>query len=185
MSTRSISFVSVKYLLNVVLGPDDPGPLDSLFASRFDERAMAVSLYASRECIADLERRNALGAHGYSHRPLAVLAPAEIRDDLVRGAAVLEEVAGSRPLVVSYPFGTKAAVNLVVAREARMSGFVVGMTLERAFNTTLDDPLLLARLDTNDAPLGKAPLFSIADGQIAIDERLSPRRMRYREEAAA
>lgn len=169
----------VKYLLNVVLGPIASGPVDALFAKWFDEAEVCDRLYASRGDIAELEARASLGAHAYTHRPLAVLDRAELRRDLDRGAEVLEAIAGRRPRVLSYPYGTEAAVDAVVAQEAAAAGFVVGMTLERALNATLEEPLLLARLDTNDAPGGRAPLFSITGDRLVVRHGLAASRTRY------
>lgn len=157
---------SVKYLLNVALGPTRPEPVDQVFAERFSEAELCDRLYATAEQVAELEARH----------------------DLERGADVLHRISGSRPRLVSYPYGTVGAVGAVsaaVADDAAAAGFEVGMTLERAFNETLDQTLLLARLDTNDAPGGRAPLFSVNGGAIAIREGLTSDRARYLDEETA
>jgi hypothetical protein len=179
---------SVKYLLNVALGPTRPEPVDQVFAERFSEAELCDRLYATAEQVAELEALGALGAHSHTDRPLGVLEPAEARHDLERGADVLHRISGSRPRLVSYPYGTVGAVGAVsaaVADDAAAAGFEVGMTLERAFNETLDQTLLLARLDTNDAPGGRAPLFSVNGGAIAIREGLTSDRARYLDEETA
>ncbi|MCP9485391.1 MAG: polysaccharide deacetylase family protein [Gaiellaceae bacterium MAG52_C11] len=176
---------ALKYLLNTVLGPRRPEPVDRVFAQFFVEETIAESLYASAEQVRELEALGALGAHGYSHRPLAVLGAREARADLERGAEVLERIVGHRPRTLSYPYGTPAAVDPAIAGEAAAAGFAVGMTLERAFNRTFDDPLLLARLDANDAPGGRAPLFAIEDGSIELHGNMTWARSRYLAEEAA
>ena len=52
-------------------------------------------------------------------------------------------------------------VSLKVGKCAADSGHSVWFTIERAINLPFSQPLLLARLDTNDAPGGKIPLLNI------------------------
>jgi peptidoglycan/xylan/chitin deacetylase (PgdA/CDA1 family) len=175
---------ALKYLLNVVLGPSRPEPIDRMFSERFSEAELAEELYVSREHVVQLEAVDALGAHAYTHRPLAVLEPNAARDDLERGAGVLESITGRRPRAISYPYGVAAAVNATVAAAAGESGYAFGVTMERAFNTTLDQPLLLARLDANDAPGGRSPLFSVNGDGIVVRDGMTAGRSRYLEEVA-
>jgi peptidoglycan/xylan/chitin deacetylase (PgdA/CDA1 family) len=106
-----------------------------------------IDLYMSVEQVVELERRSMLGGHGYAHNA---------RDDLRRGAEVLERVAGSRPLTMSYPHGRPLT---------GADGFVAAFTTERRLNMDLDAPLLLGRLDTNDLPGGPTPHLVLDDGQ--------------------
>ena len=94
-------------------------------------------LYVTREQVAELERRGMLGAHGYSH---------DARDNFARGADVLGSIVGARPRTMSYPYGRAAP---------GAQGFAAAFTTERKVNETLDEPLLLGRLDTNDLPGGR------------------------------
>jgi peptidoglycan/xylan/chitin deacetylase (PgdA/CDA1 family) len=149
------------------------------------EEEFCARLYMSEEQVAKLDREHgAVGSHGYAHVPLATLGAAGIRDDLEHGAALLERVTGTRPRVLSYPHGSERAVSRTVAEQASAAGFLVGFTMERAFNVTLEDPLLLARIDTNDAPGGKRPLFAIDGDSPLADEGMAPARTRYTDEAA-
>jgi hypothetical protein len=54
--------------------------------------------------------------------------------------------------------------------------------MERAFNRTLDEPLLLARVDTNDAPGGKRPLIEVEGERVAARDGMSAARARYLQE---
>jgi peptidoglycan/xylan/chitin deacetylase (PgdA/CDA1 family) len=100
--------------------------------------------------------------------------------DLERATAVIEDLTGVRPRAMSYPYGTVAAVSAAAGRSAAAAGYVAGFSTERAFNRTLEDPLLLARIDTNDAPGGKSPRFEIDDdGGLVLSERITPARTRY------
>ena len=154
----------LKYLLNMALPLEErERVIGAAFAEVFpDEAAAARELYMSREDVASLEREHAaVGAHSYAHEPLARLDDAGLRRDLDAVATLLEEVTGTRPRALSYPHGTASTVDVRVARSAAEAGFRVAFTMERALNPTLDEPLLLGRLDANDAPGGKRPLEEI------------------------
>jgi peptidoglycan/xylan/chitin deacetylase (PgdA/CDA1 family) len=143
----------VKFLLNIALpGQVRRQAIDALFAAEFpDERTFAGELYADRAQIAQLEReRAAIGAHSYAHEPLASLADGELDRDLARVTQLLRDLTGVVPRALSYPYGTPATVDARVAARARAAGYLAAFTMERGTNGTLDDPLLLARLDTND-----------------------------------
>ena len=113
----------------------------------------------SREQVGALA--SSVGAHSYAHEPLARLDDHALDADLEASAAVLEDEAGERPRALSYPHGTPSTVDARVAARAAAAGFRVGFTMERALNRTLEEPLLLGRLDANDAPGGKHPLDEI------------------------
>jgi peptidoglycan/xylan/chitin deacetylase (PgdA/CDA1 family) len=154
----------LKYLLNMRLPLDEREQVvGAAFAEVFpDEAAFAYELYMSRDDVAELERGHAaVGAHSYAHEPLARLADDALDEDLEAVAALLEEVTGSRPRALSYPHGTASTVDVRVARRAEAAGFRAAFTMERALNRTLEEPLLLGRLDANDAPGGKRPLDEI------------------------
>lgn len=173
----------LKYVLNHVL-PERVRErvIDDLFHELVpDEAAFARELYMPAEQVRELEQRHsAVGAHSYSHRPLALLGAAAAREDLARNAEILTSVTGVRPPVLSYPHGSAAAVSPEVAEAAGAEGFVAGFTMERAFNRSLEQPLLLARVDTNDAPGGKRPLFA-AD---VVGDGMGEARSRYLDETA-
>lgn len=158
----------VKYLLNIALAHDVRTALvDELFG---DDEAFVRELYMDREQMAELEARGMVGAHAWAHRPLAKLGDAELRDELEWSAALFAE----HPRVISFPYGTTDAVDERVAAAAAEAGFEVGFTMEPAYNRSLDQPLLLARIDVNDAP----------GGSHARPQRISPARTRYFAETA-
>ena len=59
-------------------------------------------------------------------------------------------------------------VSLKVGKCAADSGHSVWFTIERAINLPFSQPLLLARLDTNDAPAGKKPVLDVKKGKYNI-----------------
>jgi peptidoglycan/xylan/chitin deacetylase (PgdA/CDA1 family) len=162
----------VKYLLNMALAADERDRVvDAAFSEVFpDEVAFAARLYMSREEIRALAP--SVGAHSYAHEPLALMASEELDRDLERCTALVEELTGERPRAFSYPHGTPSTVDVATARRLAAAGYRVAFTMERALNQSLDEPLLLGRLDANDAPGGKRPL-----------EEIPPARTRYFEEA--
>jgi len=175
----------VKYLLNVTLGPTRSEQIvAAAFEDSFgDEAAFARELYMGPAEVADLERRGMLGAHTHSHLPLARLDADQQRREFEANLQALEQAAGRRPAIVSYPYGSLDAVDPSVEASAAAAGLVAGFTMERAFNRSLEQPLLLARLDCVDAPGGRRPLFA-ADDPFGPGSTLAPYRERYLDEVA-
>lgn len=50
-----------------------------------------------------------LGAHTHNHPMLSVLTPEEQLAEINRGAAILQEITGTRPRFVAYPYGNQEA----------------------------------------------------------------------------
>jgi peptidoglycan/xylan/chitin deacetylase (PgdA/CDA1 family) len=173
----------VKFLLQHAL----PEPLRERVANAAfraaggDEDAVFDDLYMDASAVADLAGRRALGAHALTHRPLAGLSASDVRHELDTSRDILERVSGERPLVLSYPFGAAGTVVPETAHAASASGFVAGFTTERCLNRTLEQPLLLGRIDANDAPGGRRPLLQLDDSTVRLDG-LEPGRRRYFEE---
>jgi len=85
----------------------------------------------------------------------------------------------------SYPYGGPGAVSLEVEQAARAVGLLFGFTMERAFNRSLDRPLILARADTNDVGGGKAPQFAYQNGEFVVTGRFGLRRQHHFSEPPA
>ena len=166
----------VKYALNVALPRDERDALvDEIFSAFGEEDGFVEEVYLSVEQLRDLAERGDLGAHSVSHRPLAKLDDNELADELGWKHA-------SR--VLSYPYGTPDAVDLRVAGAAAAHGFELAFTMEPALNRTLAQPLLLARIDVNDAPGGRHAKLEVADGDLRLLGGVSPARTRYMSETA-
>jgi peptidoglycan/xylan/chitin deacetylase (PgdA/CDA1 family) len=145
----------LKFLLNIRLPADRRRELvEDLFAAELpDETALAEDLYMDAAQVAELEREHhAVGAHSYAHQPLATLSNGELEDDITRVTQLLENLTGARPRAFSYPYGTPAAVDTRAAEAVETAGYRLAFTMRREVNETLDAPLLLGRLDTNDLP---------------------------------
>ena len=175
-----------KWLLNFGLEPElaerRVGPLFAELVA--DEAEWCEQTYLARDALRALAARGWLGNHGWSHRPLARLGEAAMRADLGRSQAALEQIGGAPVRFVSYPYGGANAVGPREAAAASALGLRVGFTMERAFNKTLAQPLLLARVDTNDAPGGKRPLVDVGGSGITLREGMDPQRRLHLDEAA-
>ena len=61
---------------------------------------------------------------------------------------------------ISYPLGNPGAVGIREGKISEKAGYKIGFTMEREWNRSLKNPLMLARVDCNDLPeIGKKPLF--------------------------
>lgn len=69
-----------------------------------------------------------LGAHTISHRALAKLPDAEVREEIRLSADRIEEITGKRPVSIAYPYGDAAAVSPRETRLAGELGFTSGVT---------------------------------------------------------
>jgi peptidoglycan/xylan/chitin deacetylase (PgdA/CDA1 family) len=157
----------IKYFLNHVLPFEDYKRLiAALFSREFDEGDFCREMYMRGEHIQALAEKHTIGSHSHFHGPLATFSKDVLQDSLIRSREALEDASGKRVSLISYPYGGPTAVNPDVARVAREAGFRAGFTMERSVNRSLEMPLLLARVSTNDAPGGKAPLIvSRGDGR--------------------
>jgi peptidoglycan/xylan/chitin deacetylase (PgdA/CDA1 family) len=173
----------LKYLFNVLLNDEEQGRLvDQLLVRHVEQdRGYFERLYLTSAQVVELDRRHALGAHGYSHAALARMTASAIESDILRNLSVLEKLAGRRPVTISYPHGFAETVSPMVFDVAERCGLRFGFTLERSFNLSLRSPLALARVDTNDAPGGKRPvIFPRADnGVIKVRAPMTVGRTRF------
>ena len=161
----------LKYLMNHVLDVELSNKIVKklLFSLISSEKHFCDNLYMAQDHIRQLGDRRYLGLHSHKHRPLSRMGPREILEDLVVNQQVLMEMSGINAIqAISYPFGSQEAVSLPVIDAAKEIGCVWGVTMERAFNQTLDHPLLLGRLDTNDVIGGKSPKFDFSMGLLTI-----------------
>lgn len=149
----------LKYLLNFILESDTKDILiDALFKEIADESNFSKELYMSVDDIKKLDKQGYLGTHSDLHLPLATLSEEEIVKDIKDSLDFLHnncEVDKIRS--ISYPYGGPKAVSQKVADISEQFGFDFGLTMFRGLNEIKDfgNPLLLKRVDTNDAPGGK------------------------------
>ena len=82
-------------------------------------------------------------AHTHTHRPLDILSPSVVRDELVRSKGLLEEHLGQPASSFAYPYGYYSAR---VRQIVRAAGYASACAIKRALSSLHDDPYALARL---------------------------------------
>ena len=149
----------LKYLLNFILETTlKEKIINDLFATLTDETALSKKLYMNTDDIQKLDKLNCLGTHSDSHLPLATLDEVSIRNEIENSIQFLTEVChAAKPKSISYPYGGPKAVSPKVTSVSQEFDFDFGLTMFRGINeiTDLQTPLMLKRIDTNDAPGGK------------------------------
>lgn len=120
-----------------------------------DENEFAEKFYMNTSDLQKLALEQQIGAHGYAHVPLALAKDA--KDDMKKSMDYLFEKTRQPIRSISYPYGSKEAVNEQIALLAKALGFDFGLTMRRGINQidSSTNQFLLHRVDTNDAPGGK------------------------------
>lgn len=178
----------LKYILNFVL----PQQVKDIIITTFFERTIGSEanisemLYMQPKHWRELAAEGSLGTHGLDHLPLASLDEYELKFQIYQSIQILRQHTGLSVQAISYPYGGIDAVSNRCIQAAQEAGLLVGFTMERAFNQTLKAPLLLARVDTNDVPGGKSPLFIIKEQKIQLLGNLTwSRSLWYKEDTDA
>ena len=127
-------FPAMVYLISGMLGKSA-----GWFAA--DGRDTPPLLSAAR--IRDLRRAGVdFGSHSVSHRKLARVGPAIIRDEVVRSKIALEDLLGEEVRHFCYPYGSHDLRTMAAVAEA---GYLTATTCMRAPAGPADDPLALPR----------------------------------------
>lgn len=132
------------------------------------EQAFAEKLYMDENQLRDLFNNDLLGLHSHSHQSLASLSGFQIEKDLNINKKAIESIVSGKLTSISFPYGGKMDVNSEVLVACQKVGFKLGFTMERALNSTLLNPLMFARLDTNDVLGGKNPMFEFSEKDLNI-----------------
>ncbi len=83
------------------------------------------------------------GAHTHTHRPLDMLPPAIVRDEIVHSKELLEEHLGQQVSSFAYPSGHYSAR---VRQIVRAAGYASACAIKGTLSSLHDDPYALARL---------------------------------------
>tara|TARA_Y100000768_G_scaffold388264_1_gene383115 strand:- start:11662 stop:12609 length:948 start_codon:yes stop_codon:yes gene_type:complete len=168
-----------KYVLNYVFNKNERNSLvQELFKQLVkDEKIFVKNWYLTKEEIKEMnDNFFCIGSHCHSHNPLAQLKSDEVYDELKKSKKALEDVTEKKISVLSYPLGNIKAVKPKNAIMAESLNYKFAFTMERQINRSMQDPLLLARIDCNDLPVvGKKPIFSFGDEIKKIDGSISKR----------
>jgi peptidoglycan/xylan/chitin deacetylase (PgdA/CDA1 family) len=148
----------LKYLLNFTLEREER---DKLIEGCFDKHFAGLEASISRELymnlfqIAELGSHGFIGTHAHQHLPLGLLSAERIEENISTSVLSIAEWTGSRPVALSYPYGSREACTPAVAKSAADFGIAFAFTMERAGNPDLRHPFFLARFANNDLPGGK------------------------------
>jgi len=169
----------LKYLLKEYLtGIQREKIIEKIFQEIVDnEESWCKKYYISKKGLLDLADHSCLGIHSYSHSSLINFSFKEIQEDFRRSIQVINKITGYSLKSVAYPYGQGSL--LEAARAAKSVGLKMGFTMERSFNQTLQRPFLFARVDTNDAPGGKSPIFSFKEGELILSNLINKKRYFY------
>lgn len=152
----------IKYYFNFMLNHTESNSLVNRIFSQLvgDEAEFTKNLYLSTSEITKLGTIGMLGSHGTNHKPLSALPISEIHSDIHHSVSFLEQLTKSRIYSFSYPYGSEAAVNRLVADQFAGTEIKFALTMIRGINSEEDinNLFFLKRIDTNDAPGGKNPL---------------------------
>ena len=149
----------IKIFLNFMLSDEDrKSVIDDLFMKSIDSLDTFLNkFYFDKSHLIDLSRHGMLGTHTHSHLPLASQSRDVIRSEIKLSLDYLNQLTGKNIRSISYPYGRQGAVDELVGTIANDLGLSFGFTMNRGINGSSDfnSPLMLKRVDTNDAPCGK------------------------------
>ncbi|MBI5401567.1 polysaccharide deacetylase family protein [Candidatus Wolfebacteria bacterium] len=163
--------------------------IDPMFSELVEnEESFFNSFYLSRQQIRELAERSFLGFHGFSHQSFLYLSLEKMDKEITNCQEVFRGIVGDSliPSSISFPRGGIPMQSYDELKSILVKrGMKLGFTTERSFNLGLEEHFLLARLDANDVPEGKSPLFEIKNGGIEIfNPKLSlARRKFFKEES--
>nr|WP_297456557.1 polysaccharide deacetylase family protein [uncultured Halomonas sp.] len=136
-----------------------PKPLRALLVDRLfrqfvteDEKGFAAELYMNADQLRELHAAGMfIGSHGDQHLWLNTLSPDDQRREIDASLDFLAELGvATDEWVMCYPYGGYNDSLLTLLRDKRCA---LGLTTDVALaDLSLDDPLRLPRLDTNDVP---------------------------------
>lgn len=116
----------------------------------------AQQLYVSWTEACEMQNAGmALGGHTHSHRPLAALTAAELREDLRRSVSLMKSHVRPQPVwPFSYPYGRRDSYNDESVAELKRAGYDCGFSTEVGSNYPQAEVFSLRRFDTKQAPGG-------------------------------
>jgi peptidoglycan/xylan/chitin deacetylase (PgdA/CDA1 family) len=124
-----------------------------------DEQKFIQNFYLSEKIIKDLSKKDMIGSHSHSHAPLGKIK--NFKEDIKLSHNFLKQLTKKNIRYFSYPYGRKNAYNKQVCNFLKNLNYKYAFTMNRGFeDNILKNSLLLKRIDTNDAPLGKLKNFS-------------------------
>lgn len=172
----------LKFFLNYIMPISYKEKIvDRIFREVIDNEAdFCEKFYMSEKEISELAKLSFLGIHSDSHRLLSQLSEIETVKEVKKSLTILSEILDiSRIVSIAYPYGGPESISPKVVKTCEDLGLKLGFTVERAFNRSLQQPLLFARMDTNDVLEGKYPAFDFKNNQVRILGNITPSRNIY------
>jgi peptidoglycan/xylan/chitin deacetylase (PgdA/CDA1 family) len=111
-------------------------------------------------------------SHTVTHPPLAKIAVAAARVELIKSRAVLRQMLGVDSRVLCYPFGSYDAA---VVKEARAAGYIMAFTTRLGKRMEPQDVFALPRVGVGSHEMVSTFLASLAVGPSAADPRAPSR----------
>jgi peptidoglycan/xylan/chitin deacetylase (PgdA/CDA1 family) len=142
----------IKYQLNFKFSKEAKVSfIENTFNKLFqNELLFSNNLYMNKQEIQLLSKANMLGSHGHAHIPLAKNLNA--KDDIITSINYLENLTNKPIISFSYPYGSKAAVDLEVTHHFMNTNIAFALTMWRGNNdfSCIINPFQLFRIDTKD-----------------------------------
>jgi len=102
-----------------------------------------------------------VGSHAWTHHSLGAMSEGEIRDQLARSRAELEDAVGTPVTAFAYPYGTRADYDERTARLLRETGYTIAFTSQHGAVRPGLDALTLPRVKVEGGePFWMFPLLS-------------------------
>lgn len=163
------SVAYLKYLLNFKLSfSQQKEIINVLFNQLYNEKEIVQKLYLNDEMLQIMFEEDALGSHSHSHIPLGIYTEKEIDIEFYQTQKFFLDKFGKKAKAISYPYGSKEACN-DVEKIVKKNNFELGFSMERAATKSLKrNPLMIARYDCNDMPMGKSDIFVGVDNLFKI-----------------
>jgi peptidoglycan/xylan/chitin deacetylase (PgdA/CDA1 family) len=119
----------LKYLLDHMEFDLSDRVIDGIFAEHFDEDAVFDDLYLTADELLDLDRRgHVVGSHGHAHRWLGNLYADDQKRDLEMSVDILTSLLGHHPRWITYPFGSRNPLTLLLVAHLGFSGGLLDPT---------------------------------------------------------
>jgi peptidoglycan/xylan/chitin deacetylase (PgdA/CDA1 family) len=147
----------IKYQLNFKINQQEKQKfINTTFNEIYpDEMLFSENFYMNEFDIQELSSSGMLGSHGYEHVPLSQYKDAD--QDIMKSIEYLTKLTGRQIQSFSYPYGSRSAVDESIAVKLENTSIRFALTMWRGINDFNKpfNPMLLNRVDTNDAPGGK------------------------------
>lgn len=119
----------LKYLLDHIEFELSDRVIDEIFTEHFDEDEVFDDLYLTPDELLDLDRRgHVVGSHGHDHRWLGNLYADDQRRDLAESVEVLTGLLGHHPRWITYPFGSRNPLTVLLVEQLGFSGGLLDPT---------------------------------------------------------